>query len=261
MLKIPLPILMALFFHAFGIVSSWGIAAAIAVAVSLILFLPRVQENYKPLSNLSLNIAKDIWQYSMVNYFISIVASIPSFILPIMIVNILSGEQNAYFYVAWTIAAIPFSIPGAASQSLFAEGSHFEDELNINARKALKFALVLLVPTIILLVVLGKWLLLAFGSSYSSNALTLLWILAASSIFVGINNVYYSILLVRHKMKELFLLRGLTTIVVLVASALVMRATGIVGIGYAWLGAQALASLYVALMMRWRYRVTSKRNS
>jgi O-antigen/teichoic acid export membrane protein len=255
LLKIPLPILMVLFFHAFGIVSSWGIATAIAVAICLFLFLPRVQGSYKPVPNLNLNIVKNIWKYSMGNYFVSIVAATPSFILPIMIVNILSGEQNAYFYVAWTIAAITFSIPGAASQSLFAEGSHFEDELGINARKALRFSLVLLVPVIILLVVLGKWLLLAFGSSYSSNGLTLLWILGGSSIFVGINSVYYSILLVRHRIRELLVLRGLTTLVVLVASAFVMRAIGIVGIGYAWLGAQALVSIYVALTIRWRYRV------
>ncbi len=255
LLKIPLPILMVLFFHAFGIVSSWGIATVIAVAVCLFFFLPRVQESYKPLPNLNLNIVKNIWKYSVGNYFASILAATPSFILPIMIVNILSGEQNAYFYVAWTIAAIPFSIPGAASQSLFAEGSHFEEELSINARKALRFALILLVPAIILLVGLGKWLLLLFGSSYSSNALTLLWILGASSIFVGINSVYYTILLVRHRIRELLVLRGLITLAVLVASAFAMRAIGIVGIGYAWLGAQALVSIYVALTIRWRYRV------
>jgi hypothetical protein len=33
-----------------------------------------------------------------------------------------------------------------------------------------------------------------------------------------------------------------------------MRAIGIVGIGYAWLGAQALVSIYVALTIRWRYK-------
>jgi O-antigen/teichoic acid export membrane protein len=255
LLKIPLPILLVLFFHAFGIVSSWGVATGIAVIVCLFLFLPRIQRSYKPVPDLDLNIVKKIWKYSVGNYFVSILAATPSFILPIMIVNILSGEQNAYFYVAWTIACIPFAIPGAASQSLFAEGSHFEDKLGINARRSLKFALVLLVPTIILLVVLGKWLLLAFGASYSSNALTLLWILGASSIFVGINSVYYSILLVRHRIRELLVLRGLITLVVLVASAFAMRAIGIVGIGYAWLGAQALVSVYVALTIRWRYRV------
>jgi O-antigen/teichoic acid export membrane protein len=255
LLKIPLPILMVLFFHAFGIVSSWGIAAGIVVAICLFFFLPRVQESYKPVPNLNLNIVKNIWKYSVGNYFASILAAIPSFILPLMIVNLLSGQQNAYFYIAWTIASILFSIPFAASQSLFAEGSHFENELRIHANKAIRFALVLLVPAIILVVVLGKWLLLLFGSSYSSNALTLLWILGSSSIFVGINSVYYTILLVRHRIRELLVLRGLTTIAVLVTSALIMPEMGIVGIGYAWLGAQALVSIYVALAIRWRYRV------
>jgi O-antigen/teichoic acid export membrane protein len=255
LLKIPLPILLVLFFHAFGIVSSWGIAAGIAVAICLFFFLPRVQDSYKPVPNLNLNIVKNIWKYSVGNYLASILASTPSFILPIMIVNLLSGEQNAYFYVAWTIASITFSIPSAASQSLFAEGSHFEDKLRINTNKAIRFALVLLVPAIILLVVLGKWLLLLFGASYSSNALTLLWILGSSSIFVGINSIYFTILLVRHRIRELLVLRGLTTLVVLVASVLIMPEMGIVGIGYAWLGAQALVSIYVALAIRWRYRV------
>ena len=255
LLKIPLPILMVLFFHAFGIVSSWGVATGIAVIVCLFFFLPRVQQSYKPVPNLNLNIVKKIWKYSIGNYFVSILAATPSFILPIIIVKILSGEQNAYFYVAWTIASLLFSIPFAASQSLFAEGSHFEDKLRINANKAIRFALVLLVPATILVVVLGKWLLLLFGSSYSSNGLTLLWILGSSSIFVGINSVYYTILLVRHRIRELLVLRGLIAVAVLVASALIMPAMGIVGIGYAWLGAQASVSMYVALAIRWRYRL------
>ncbi len=255
LLKIPLPILLVIFFHAFGIVSSWGIAAGIAAIICLFFFLPRIQESYKPVPSLNLNIIKNIWKYSMGNYFASIIAAAPSFILPIMIVNILSGEQNAYFYIAWTIASTLFAIPSAASQSLFAEGSHFENDLSINARRSLKFTMVILVPTIILLVVLGKWLLLAFGSSYSSNGLTLLWILAGSSIFVGINSVYYTILLVRHRIRELLALRGFIAIAVLITCAFIMPSKGITGIGYAWLGAQALVSIYVALAMKWRYRV------
>ena len=258
LLKIPLAIVMVLFFHAFGIVSSWGVATGIVVILCLFLFLPRLLGAYKPAPRLDLSMVKNIWKYSVGNYFASILAATPSFILPIMIINILTidpVEQNAYFYVAWTIATIPFSIPAAAAQSLFAEGSHFEDKLSINAKNAFKFTLALLIPTIILLVVLGKWLLLAFGSSYSSNALTLLWILGASGIFVAINSVYYSILLVQHRIKELLVLRGLIALVVLVTSAFIIRTIGIVGIGYAWLGAQALVGVYVALTIRSRYRI------
>lgn len=41
--KIPLPIFFVLFFHAFGVIASWGVAIAIALVISLFLFLPKVQ--------------------------------------------------------------------------------------------------------------------------------------------------------------------------------------------------------------------------
>ena len=254
LLKIPLPIILVLFFHAFGIVSSWGIAIGIALIISLFLFLPRVQERYKPVLRIKLNIIKDIWKYSAGNYFVSIFSTAPSLVLPIIIVNLVSAEQTAYFYVAWMISSLLLAIPLAVSTSLFAEGVHSEEELAANARRSLRFILLLLVPAIALLVLLGKWLLLLFGEGYSSNALTLLWILGFSSLFAGVNSIYYTVLRVRDRIGELLMIRALTAITVLVASSLIAPTVGIVGIGYAWIGAQGLTSIYVMLRVRVRSR-------
>jgi len=254
LLKIPLPIILVLFFHAFGIVSSWGVAIGIALIISLFLFLPRVQERYKPVLRIKLNIIKDIWKYSAGNYFVSIFSTAPSLVLPIIIVNLVSAEQTAYFYVAWMISTLLLAIPFAVSTSLFAEGVHSEEELAANARRSLRFILLLLVPAIALLVLLGKWLLLLFGESYSSNALTLLWILGFSSLFTGMNSIYYTILRVRGRIRELLMIRALIAITVLVASSLIAPTVGIVGIGYAWIGAQGLTSIYVMLRVRVRSR-------
>lgn len=254
LLKIPLPILLALFFHAFGIVSSWGVAIGIALIISLFLFLPRVQERYKPVLRIKLNIIKDIWKYSAGNYFVSIFSTAPSLVLPIIIVNLVSAEQTAYFYVAWMISSLLLAIPLAVSTSLFAEGVHSEEELAANARRSLRFILLLLVPAIALLVLLGKWLLLLFGEGYSSNALTLLWILGFSSLFAGVNSIYYTVLRVRDRIGELLMIRALIAITVLVTSSLIMPTLGIVGIGYAWIGAQGLTSIYVLLRVRVRSR-------
>ena len=84
-------------------------------------------------------------------------------VLPIIVVNLLGAEQNAYFYIAWTIATALSAIPIGIALSLFAEGSHFKDKLRGNTVKALKFTFLLLIPAVILLVLVGKWLLLAFG--------------------------------------------------------------------------------------------------
>jgi len=250
LLKIPLPILLVLFFHAFGIVASWGIAIGVAFAVSLLLFLPKLQNPYKPMPKLNVGIISNMWRYSAGSYLSSLFARAPELVLPIMIVNLLGAEHNAYFYVAWMVANLLFAIPSAVSQSLFAEGSHFEDKLRVNVRSSFKLIFSLLIPALILLFLLGNWLLLLFGGSYSINGLMLLWILGLSSLLVGVNKVYNSILRVEGRIRELALISGFIAITVLLGSYFIIPTVGIVGSGYAWLAGQGMVSLYVLFAMR-----------
>ena len=244
-LRLPLPIIFVLFFRTFGIVASWGIAVAVALAVSIFMFLPKVQDFYKPVPTLKLSLLKDMWRYSGGNYLANLFMACPAFILPLMVVNILGAEQNAYFYIGWMIANLLFAIPTAVSQSLFAEGSHFEDKLKENVTKSLKFTYLLLVPAVIVLILVGKWVLLAFGQSYSLNALHLLWVLSLSSLPLAISYIYTGILQVSGRIKELMAIWGLIALAVFLISYLIMPATGIIGIGYAWLGAQAIVAVYI----------------
>jgi len=243
--KVPLPIIFVLFFRTFGIVASWGVAMAVALAVSIFMFLPRVQHSYKPVPTLKLNLLKDMWRYSGGNYLADLFSTCLPFILPLMVVNLLGAEQNAYFYIGWMIAALLFAIPLAVSQSLFAEGSHFEDKLKENVTKSLKFTYLLLVPAVIVLILVGKWVLLAFGQSYSLNALHLLWVLSLSSLPLALTHIYTGILRVTGRIKELIAIWGFIALGTLLASYLIMPVTGIIGIGYAWLGAQTVVAIYV----------------
>jgi len=244
-LKTPLPILFVSFFHTFGIVASWGIAVAVALAISLFLFLPRVQSPYRPVPALKPGLIKEIWRYSAGNYLVNLLATAPALILPLMVVNLLGAEQNAYFYVAGMIAMLLFAIPSAVSRSLLAEGSHFEDRLKENVVKSLKFTFLLLIPATVVIILVGKWLLLAFGQNYSLHASRLLWILSLSSMPFAINHMYTSILRVRSRLKELLAIWGFSAFTVLLSSYLIMPAAGILGVGYVWLGTQAAVAIYV----------------
>ena len=51
---------------------------------------------------------------------------------------------------------------------------------------------------------------------------------------------------------ELMVLSGFTALAVLVGSYFLTAATGILGVGYAWLAAQGLVSVYVVFAMRSR---------
>lgn len=254
LLKIPLPILLALFFHTFGIAAAWGIAVGVAMAVSVLLLLPRVQNQYRPVPKLNVGAMGKMWRYSAGSYLNSLFAGAPALILPIMVVNLIGPAHNAYFYMAWMIAGLLSAIPLAVSQSLFAEGSHFEDELGVNVRRSLKLIFLLLIPAVVLLFLLGNWLLSLFGEGYTTNGLMLLWILGISNLFLGINHVYNSLLRVERRVGKLAIISGFIATAVLLGSYFSMPITGIVGIGYVWLAAQGMVTLYVLFALRPYYR-------
>jgi O-antigen/teichoic acid export membrane protein len=254
LLKIPLPIFLVLFFHAFGIAASWGIAAAVALAVALFFFVPRVQPHYRPVPSLNLSVIGGMWRYSAGSYPVRLFSAAPGLVLPVMVVNLLGAEQNAYFYVAWTIASLLFAIPAAVAYSLFAEGAHFEDKLWTNVTKSLKFIFLILVPAVVLVLLVGKWLLLLFGEGYSVSGLLLLRILSVSSLFAGVTSVYAATLRVEDRLRELTLIFGFITVATLVGSYFIMPQAGTVGIGYVWLAVQGVVGIYAILAMRARYR-------
>jgi O-antigen/teichoic acid export membrane protein len=257
-LKIPLPIVLILSFKTFGIVASFGLATGIAVVISLLVFLPKAQDRYKPALKIDVDTVKVVRRYSVASYLASLLSTAPAVILPIMVINILGPVQNAYFYVAWLIASLLFAMPTAVAQSLFAEGAHFDAPLKANVVRSYKFIFMLLIPAIILLLLAGKWLLLAFGAAYSANAMALLTILSISSIFVGMNSVYLTILRITDRVVELVAICGFITIAVLTASYYITPTTGIIGIGYVWLVAQGATSLYVGWQLGRGFPTVSK---
>jgi len=260
LIRLPLPILLVLFFHAFGIAASWGIAITVAFVISIFLFVPKVQNKYKPLPKLDWGIIGNMWRYSAGSYLAAIFDNAPSLVLPIMVVNLLGAEPNAYFYMDWMIASLLFTIPWAVSRSLFAEGVHFADELAANVGKSLKLIFLLVVPVLILILMLGNRLLLFFGEGYSVNGLHLLRILSVSVMFIGVNRVYLAILRVEDRIRELVFIFGFTAVAVLLGSYFTIPAIGIVGIGYVWLATQGAVSLYaiIAMVLSYRARVVRR---
>ena len=244
-LKIPLAILLACFFYSFGIIGAYTLATAVAVVIGTFIFLPKVVAGYRMLPELKTSLIKDVWRYSSANYLASLLFGASRWLLPVIVLNVLGPDVNAYFYMAFTIASLLFILPFAVSGSLFAEGSHFENKLGENVTKSLKFTFLILVPGVILLLLAGKWLLLLFGESYSANALQLLWLMALSSLPLSINSIYSTVLRITGRLKELIIIWGLTAIGVLGGSYLIMPLVGIIGVGYALLGTYTLVTLYV----------------
>jgi O-antigen/teichoic acid export membrane protein len=254
LLKIPLAVLMVLFFHSFGIATAWGLTTAIGVLIALFVFLRRCEINYKPLPTFNFSIIGKLWHYSAGNYISSIFSMAPHWVLPIMVVNISGSAQNAYFYITWTISSLLHAVPVAASNSLFVEGSHSKDDLYLNIRKTLIFIYTLMIPIIIVVIILGNYILGLFGPEYATHGATLLKIMAFSSIFMSLNMIYHTVLRINNRIKELCILDAFQAIFILIGSYLILPVNGTLGIGYIWLGVKGILSLYVIVRLMSLFR-------
>lgn len=263
LLKLLLPALLAIFLNAFGIIASWGIPLVIAFLVSTFLFLPRVRTGYRPRFAISRRITKKIMPFSFINYLSGLLWGAPVLILPLIVVNLLGAEPNAFFYMAWAIGSVLNMVPTAISTSLFAEGSYEEEKLGSNIRRSLKMALLLLVPAIILIEIFADKLLLVFGSSYSENAADLLRILAATALPLTVNTIYIAVKRVEGKLKVIIGLSAFVGLVTIGLAYPLLNIMDINGVGIAWLAAQVVAALVIGislLLKRMPARESSQRN-
>ena len=244
-LKIPIPIILAAFFGVFGIFASAGIAISVAVLVAMLWFLPRVQKGYIPLPTMHIQVINDIARYSLGNYFANLLWLAPGLLFPLMVVNTLGAEMNAYFYIAWAIAAVLFMIPSSISLSLFAEGSYERGLLRANTMKSLKLCLIILIPAILLIFIIGDKLLLLFGQAYSQSATTLLWLLALSTLPLTINYIFLSIKRVQKDIRGIIIISVAITVIALSLSYFLMGKMGILGVGIGWTIGQTIVALVV----------------
>lgn len=246
---IPLVVLAA-FFHTFGIFASWGLGALIALPVGVFLFLPRVQAGYHPFLAIRKKVISEMAHFSSLNYIAALLWSAPALVLPLMVVNLLGAEANAYFYIGWSIGGILSLVPMAISFSLFAEGSHSEEKLKQEVKRSLRLILLILIPAIPIILLLGGKILLLFGKTYAENATKLLWIVALSALPLSLNYIYFSIKRVEMKLKGVVGLSGFIAIATLALAYVLLPQIGILGAGVAWLVSQGIAALWVTYKLR-----------
>ena len=248
-LRVALPVA-AVSAGVFGLFSSWGIGLCLAIAISLFLLLPRLQPGYRPVPKIRRSITNDMVHFSFMNYAVGLLQGIPSYVLPLIIINVLNPETTAYFRIAWAIASILFlTVPVAVSTALFAESSHEPESLHKNAFRAAALMLALAVPGIIILFFLGGKILLLFGSAYSENGLRTMQILSLASIPAIFLQLYSVIRMMQMRMKPVIFVAALN-----VASALGMIYSllprwGLVGVSIGWSAGQTIAMLLVGVIL------------
>jgi len=227
-------------FGAYGIFASTASAFAIGTLFSLIILITRFK--IRPSIFVNVSLVKETSAYSFANYVAVFMFNMPSLVLPVIILNILSAEYVAYYYIASMIQNILLIIPTATAQALLTEGSYNEDELKKHVKKAMITIFVILVPATAIIFFAGNILLRFFGKNYATETFSFLRLYSVSTLFTALLLTSNAIMNVMHQIKSLIFANVIAAVLTLWLSYIFISGK-LVGIGWGWILGQAIAGI------------------
>ncbi len=225
---------------AFGIYAAQGIGATCAMAVSLFFLIRRF--GYRPGFKIHRATLLEVRRYSFGNYVASLLNTAPTIVLPIIVLDVLGAAAAGYYYLAFMVANVLYSVSYSVAQSLFAEGSTDEESIGKLVRKSAVFIGALTVPAAIGVVLLGPIVLDLLGKTYGAHTRDVLYVLAAAAPIMGGVGICSIIMRITKQTRALIVTNALY-LVVTCGFGLLWIHRGLVWAGVAWLVGQTAALL------------------
>ena len=255
-LRVPLLLVFAGVLGFMGIFLASGVGGLIAAGVALFVLLPRVVRHYRPRPNLRMGSLRPLASFSLGNKASEIAGILLITVLPLLIIELLSATDAAWFYITWFLGSSLWVIPGAMSLSLFAEGSRPDAPVSRDIPRAIGGIVVLMAPAAAFLWVFGSSLLSLFGPNYAVEGHELLQWLILASPFVLVNSVYFTLVRLKKRTAPLIVASSFTTGFVLGWSYFLLPIQGITIVGQAFFAAQGLLAGAVLIATLIRHRRT-----
>lgn len=234
-----------------GIFTAAGVAQAVGLLVSF--YYMYKQYDYRPKFHVDTAALRQTFSYTFGVYVGSVLNLLPPTLLPLIITQQIGSASTAYYYMAFNIVTIIFTVAYSAMQSAFAESSHDESALKSNVLRGVKSSMIFTIPAIIMSLLLGGYVLSVFGHEYAEAATPLLWIMSISAIIVTLYSALGAVLKIAHDTKSFILTNIVYASVIIGGSYLLMPSYGLLGIGYAWIIGNMLAVI-VGVLCHLKFR-------
>lgn len=231
LLKILLPLLVA----AGGAITIFVLAGS-AQLLGLVLSVAwmRHRFGYRFSPRIHAEALRAVRKFSVSMYASSILNLLPTALLPLIIVNRMGPKNAAYYYMAFTIVGVLYTIAYASMQSVFAEGSHDEAAMNLHVAKASKMIAVMLLPAAAITIALSHILLTMFGQEYAARSSSLLQLFALSALPVAIYSALGAIFKVTKNLAGMVTMNVAYAAVIIGLSYVLIPRWGLIATGWAW---------------------------
>jgi O-antigen/teichoic acid export membrane protein len=240
-----LPLLLPLvFLGSLGIFFSVGFAYIAGAIFALVI----IRKHFSLFPHIDWEFTRKTFGFSSLNYLTTLFQIVPSLVMPILIVNLISPKDAALYYIAFAIGNLVLIIPDAISTSFFIEGSH-----GVNLRegvvRTLAVSYAVLIPAILVIFFLGNILLGFFGKDYLA-AFDLLMVVVVSSLFVTVYLIFVSLQYIRLKAGGMVVLTLIRLVLLFGFSYVFLIWFGVIGAGYAWALTHVIMGAGIAVFVK-----------
>lgn len=238
-------------FAVFGVASAGYVSAAV---VSLILIVRVLR--WRPVLRNTWRVLKPTLGFSGANYVGSVLNFLPGLLVPLIVLNRLGADTEAYYYVAFQLALLLWTATAAVEQAFLAEGASSGLMSNKVLGRSLRILVAFCVPAFFALLALSHFLLLAFGAKYSAHAEGCLIGLAAAVLPIAADNWFLTVLRLSNKLAAIVWSNAVYGAVVL-GLAWELAPRGLTALSLSWpigAAAGAIVAGVPAIRAIWRNR-------
>lgn len=239
-----------------AVVSGWtlaGLAACTLGAVQLFQSMQRFEYRLE----VDWRIARQLVQVGIRNYLLTLAERAPNWVMPIIVTELLSPTENAYWYTLWMMAWVVYIIPISVSQNLFADISHDPDNVDEAIRYSNRTSLILGSSGAILALLLANFMLSLLGAEYAAAGTVPLRILVVGVFPVMFIQAYYAVCRGKNTLDEAIITGFVSGIAGVGIAAAAGVEFGLIGMAATWLGVQTLTALWAAVRLRMLSRQTA----
>lgn len=248
---IKLVLLPALF--ALGAANAVFIAWAIPMVLLLVpvnflifrLFIPARRKVFPDMSPVEQFGWRGLARFVANDYLALILVQVSSTLLPALVAGLDGSVAAAYFYMPFTIVGAFDTIFFQVCSSLTVEAAMDPSQLTSIVRRAIKRFGGLLVGGVILLVAGATELLLPFGQRYVHGGSHVLVLMACASPFRAIVDLYCAVCRIRGSTLPVLTIQACLFVLTVGLTTVLGGAHGLLGVGLAWLVANAVTGIVV----------------
>lgn len=173
-------------------------------------------------------------------------------LVPLLVLDQLGPEQNAYFSLAWVIAYTLFLATYNMGSSLIVEAAGNPARLAEHTRTVLRHSGALIAAGVAVVVAVAPWLLRLFGPGYAAEGTTLVRLLALSALPNLVLGVAVDVARSRRQLRRVVGLQAALCVLVIGLTVLLLPPLGLTGVGLAWLLAECAIALPLLITLpRW----------